>query len=146
MCCDRTAELADISCGDAWLPELADDTVGSSVLIARTPRGQDIIRQAVDKGRLHIGEIGPADVARSQGYFVYKKIRIRFFLGLARLLRKGVPRYAAAPGGLTFRHVIGAFLQVAAQVFGRHRWLWWLIPLYHHLTHRFYATTPDMGE
>ncbi|MCJ7605996.1 MAG: Coenzyme F420 hydrogenase/dehydrogenase, beta subunit C-terminal domain [Dehalococcoidales bacterium] len=146
LCCDRTAELADISCGDAWLPELADDTVGSSILITRTPRGQDIIRQAVEKRRLHTADIGPADVARSQGYFVYKKIRIRFFLGLARLLRKGVPRYATTLERLSFRHVVGASLQSVAQVFGRNSWLWPLIPLFHRLTRRFYSTTPDMSE
>ncbi len=41
MCIDGTAELSDISFGDAWLPEFSNDPKGTSVLISRTETGDN---------------------------------------------------------------------------------------------------------
>ena len=46
MCPDQAAELADISFGDAWLPELKHEKKGVSIIISRTSRGQRLLTQA----------------------------------------------------------------------------------------------------
>jgi coenzyme F420 hydrogenase subunit beta len=44
LCSDAFGELADISCGDAWLPEYtAVDERGTSVVIVRDTQGQDAL-------------------------------------------------------------------------------------------------------
>ena len=52
MCPDETNELADISLGDAWLPELKNERNGESIIIARTKKGEEILRQASSSGAI----------------------------------------------------------------------------------------------
>ncbi len=47
-CPDALAEHADIAVGDAWLPEYRGDNPGMSVVVTRTPRGQDILSDVVN--------------------------------------------------------------------------------------------------
>jgi coenzyme F420 hydrogenase subunit beta len=56
LCLDRFSILADISLGDAWLPELIEDTCGTSLIIARSENGEKIIREAAEKGAIKIVE------------------------------------------------------------------------------------------
>lgn len=46
MCPDQTAELADISLGDAWLPEIKNDELGESMVVCRTKIGEKIFSSA----------------------------------------------------------------------------------------------------
>lgn len=68
LCCDMSARLADISLMDAWLPEVkARDTVGTSILVCRTERGEDICRRAKLKSIVDLQELPRDDAIRSQG-------------------------------------------------------------------------------
>lgn len=51
MCVDWSAELADISLGDYWGPAIDEQPTWSSVIV-RTPRGKQIIEDAVKSGYL----------------------------------------------------------------------------------------------
>jgi len=65
-CDDLVGETADISVGDAWLPEYVRDSEGTNVVIVRSPLLQDIIETGRASGQLHLSPL-PADrVAASQ--------------------------------------------------------------------------------
>jgi coenzyme F420 hydrogenase subunit beta len=47
LCPDLTAELADISVGDAWYHELGENDPGRSLILIRTERGREFFREAL---------------------------------------------------------------------------------------------------
>jgi len=49
MCCDGVCELADISFGDAWLPELSDDKIGTSMVVSKSEIGDKILQRMKSK-------------------------------------------------------------------------------------------------
>ena len=67
LCHDETCDLADISFGDAWLPELSGDKIGKSIIISRNETGEKILRSAVSNDKVEISEIGRNKVILSQG-------------------------------------------------------------------------------
>jgi coenzyme F420 hydrogenase subunit beta len=74
LCTDHTSEFADISFGDAWLPEVMEtDDVGESVIITRTPMGERLIREAVKQGKLQVSELSADKVVESQLWPLYFK-------------------------------------------------------------------------
>ena len=54
ICPDHTGEFADISVGDPWYREIGPQEKGSSLIVARTQRGVEILQQAVAAGYLEI--------------------------------------------------------------------------------------------
>jgi coenzyme F420 hydrogenase subunit beta len=93
LCCDHCAELADISFADAWLPEFVSDNVGTSIAVARSAVGSEILHRAELKGKIDLREIEDIRVAESQKMMRFKKnsIVVRFLL--YRALRKKLPTY-----------------------------------------------------
>jgi coenzyme F420 hydrogenase subunit beta len=61
MCPDQAAELADLSFGDAWLPEKRQDKKGSSIVISRTTVGQQLLK-AAEKAK--VITLAPLDISR----------------------------------------------------------------------------------
>lgn len=47
LCSDPTAECADLSCGDAWLSEFANEKQGASILISRNSKSENMLKKAV---------------------------------------------------------------------------------------------------
>lgn len=77
LCTDQTSELADISFGDAWLPEIMKtEKVGESVIVTRTPVGAQSLKEAAAQGYVHVEEIAPARIAESQRWPLYFKKRL----------------------------------------------------------------------
>ncbi len=93
FCPDLTAELADVSFGDAWLQEIKEsDTEGTSILIARNAWGNKIISEASQTGFISISKSSAADVVRSQSLGLYShKITFATRLRVARILRVEAP-------------------------------------------------------
>jgi coenzyme F420 hydrogenase subunit beta len=65
LCNDGTAQLADISVGDAWLPELKDD-LGTSLIITRTDIGEKLINSAYTNKIINICPQSFSIILRSQ--------------------------------------------------------------------------------
>lgn len=67
-CGDCTAEEADISCGDAWLPQYEEkaDNYGYSVFLTRSPFGEGIIKKMFEEKIVAIEKINPVLIAESQ--------------------------------------------------------------------------------
>jgi|SRR5690554_535267 len=64
---DVTAELADISLGDAWLKPYSDDGRGSNVFITRSKIAEEIIQEGLAKDELEFEEITTETLKLSQG-------------------------------------------------------------------------------
>ncbi len=56
LCLDRTSQMADISLGDAWLPEFKNDRNGISLIVTRTDAGEATIQKAAQAGAISIVE------------------------------------------------------------------------------------------
>ena len=65
-CDDVVAETADVTVGDAWLPQYVADSQGTNVVVVRNPIIQQLIDRASKSGRLKLDLITADDVAQSQ--------------------------------------------------------------------------------
>jgi len=94
LCLDRTAESADISLGDAWLPELKEDSQGTSIIVARTEKGLRIIEEAIKHEAIKAFEVSSETFWKSQlGLWKDINNNVKPILYLAKLLGKKVPNY-----------------------------------------------------
>lgn len=87
LCPDHTGELADISCGDAWLSSFSKKAESPwSVIIARSDAGNHWVRRAVEGKRLWAMRIDVEDVIASQRPMLFFKKRTlgqRYFVNKA---------------------------------------------------------------
>ena len=65
-CDDVFSETADISVGDAWLPDYERDPKGASVIVVRSPVIQMLVDEAIHDGRLIFKPASTEEVERSQ--------------------------------------------------------------------------------
>lgn len=63
---DVMNETADMTIGDAWLPEYTEDSKGANVLLVRHPEIAQIIRQGIEEEKLVMDEIDSNKVFESQ--------------------------------------------------------------------------------
>ncbi|MFW0108315.1 Coenzyme F420 hydrogenase/dehydrogenase, beta subunit C-terminal domain [Rothia sp. P7181] len=94
ICPDGVGESADITAGDFWeadekgYPEFSDKP-GRSALIARTPRGYQLIQEAIKEGILEAIATDPDTVAKMQPYqYSRRKYLIARILGSRIFLGK----------------------------------------------------------
>lgn len=88
-CIDATGELADISCGDAWIDRIKETKEPWSSLILRNEKAVNLLKQIVENNYLRVGDVTESEVIQSQKlnitskkYRQFKRIRItRIFLG-----------------------------------------------------------------
>ena len=64
-CDDVLAETADITCGDAWLPQYAKDGQGTNVVVVRSLEMKELLEHFADE--IHLEAISADVVAQSQG-------------------------------------------------------------------------------
>ncbi|MBY6683240.1 Coenzyme F420 hydrogenase/dehydrogenase, beta subunit C-terminal domain [Rhodococcus sp. BP-316] len=121
ICVDGTGAHADVSVGDFWeaddqgFPKF-DDAEGNSVVLARTPRGLELLQRAQESGVLELSAIDLDDVAKIQPLQVERRVTLSARL-LGRVLAgKRVPRYTgfelmkastSATTNQLFRAVVG---------------------------------------
>ncbi|MEQ8999268.1 MAG: Coenzyme F420 hydrogenase/dehydrogenase, beta subunit C-terminal domain [Coleofasciculus sp. B1-GNL1-01] len=65
-CDDVVAEAADVSVGDAWLPQYVRDSQGTNVVIVRHPKIRELLEQGMATSKLKLDYIDAEEVARSQ--------------------------------------------------------------------------------
>lgn len=84
---DVMNETADITLGDAWLPEYTKDSKGNNVIVVRNPLIDDLIKEGIRSGRLNLDVVDKETIFRSQAahyrhthdelaYRLYKKDKI----------------------------------------------------------------------
>ncbi|MCK5603214.1 Coenzyme F420 hydrogenase/dehydrogenase, beta subunit C-terminal domain [Candidatus Pacearchaeota archaeon] len=66
ICPDHTGEFADIAVGDPWHRNTKNDSQGKSLILARTSKGQEIIKKAITAGYLIAEQVKPDTLPASQ--------------------------------------------------------------------------------
>jgi coenzyme F420 hydrogenase subunit beta len=74
LCCSNgVCELADISFGDAWLPEMSEEKIGISILISKTEFGDKLLRKMESKNSIRLNQLDVRKVVQSQEGMLYVK-------------------------------------------------------------------------
>jgi coenzyme F420 hydrogenase subunit beta len=92
---DATGELADFSCGDAWLDRFIEaDENPWSIIIARSEPAKEILLRMTRQGRLAVADITTQEVIYSQRFNLQSKLsRQRKRMTLCRMLGIAMPRW-----------------------------------------------------
>lgn len=94
LCIDGTAELADISFGDAWLPQFKKDKIGTSILISRTRLAKEILQNKNLPTRIKINQVAPQKIFQSQKSMLdFKKSTVREGQTILGIFGKKLPIY-----------------------------------------------------
>lgn len=83
LCVDGTAELADLACGDAWLPRFLQDTNPWSVVISRNKMADDLISEMKKRNLIKVQDVTADEIRKSQHENLTskkKRQKSRFFL------------------------------------------------------------------
>jgi hypothetical protein len=95
MCPDQLAEFADISLGDAWLPEFRGDKLGKSILLARTRFAEALLADMHSEGVISLSPSSLAKVKRSQAVNLrFKKDDFHTRLTLIKALSIQTPAFS----------------------------------------------------
>ena len=92
LCCDKFCELADIAFCDAWLPELADDEIGKSIIISKNKISDNILQKALSNKKIKLDEISSSKVLEATGVG-FKKNTLKARMFLFRMCGKKIPTY-----------------------------------------------------
>lgn len=86
FCTDVLTELADLSVGDAWLPDYVRDGNGNSVMVARSRVADTLIQAGMDSGDLDAVEKPVSLIVKSQqGGLDHKQKGVKFRSFIATL-------------------------------------------------------------
>jgi len=96
VCEDKLCELADISFMDAWLPEFSSDRLGTSLIVVRSQRGDELVRKAIEAGVVELQPIGASKIIQAMGMeeVIRKEAARRFIL---ELFGRSSPVYNSSP-------------------------------------------------
>lgn len=93
MCYDHLNEFADISFGDAWLPEVVKQRKGETIVITRTEKGENLIQKAKEEGVIEVKEVSRTILMQAQKFNQKKKNWLEAHLYVAKLFGGAVPSY-----------------------------------------------------
>ncbi len=94
MCYDHLNEFADVSFGDAWLPEVVRQRKGETIVITRTKRGENLIQKAKEEGVIEVREVSRTTLMQAQkNSITRKKNWLKAHLYVAKLFGRAVPNY-----------------------------------------------------
>ncbi|WP_188027418.1 Coenzyme F420 hydrogenase/dehydrogenase, beta subunit C-terminal domain [Tolumonas osonensis] len=89
-CDDVTAELADVSLGDAWLEPFSNDGRGTNVIVTRSLLAEKIIQDGIEKDDLNIEKLSEDRfIVSQQGSFNHRHDGLGF--RIERSKKKGIP-------------------------------------------------------
>lgn len=94
LCYDGTNEFADISFGDAWLPEFIQEKIGKSIIVERTSIGREFLRDASDNKIIDLKTLEISKLKQSQKNMLkYKKEDINGRIRIFRALKRHTPLF-----------------------------------------------------
>jgi len=137
LCADGFNKFADVSCGDAWLPEYQSDNLGTSLIITRNKIGEQLINDAHEKEWIQIENIDCVRVKQAQKSMIrFKTHNLRTRFQLLRTLGKPLPVYnnvnAEIPP-LPLTNYMHCALFYLLRLIASKRYLWNLLDAYHAL-------------
>jgi coenzyme F420 hydrogenase subunit beta len=108
LCPDQTGELADISLGDAWLPEFKSDKIGKSIIITRTKTAESLLSKMASSKLITLMEVSPEKVKQSQLLNLkFKKNDLGTRLRIIKFFGGQVPQFIPAQNSCS----LAAFLR-----------------------------------
>jgi coenzyme F420 hydrogenase subunit beta len=127
LCADMVAEFSDISFGDAWIGEYSTDKLGTSLVITRSKKGEDLLNNALDKRVISLTPITRNKVIWSTRQVTrFKKgVQARFLF--LRRTGRAVPEYKTTfpePGLTVYLSSLCCYLRM---YLGKKRFLWGLL-------------------
>ncbi|GHB31525.1 Coenzyme F420 hydrogenase/dehydrogenase, beta subunit C-terminal domain [Mongoliitalea lutea] len=103
-CDDVLAETADVSIGDAWLPEYMNDHLGNNIVVVRNPEIHSVIQDGMSSGRLSFEIVKPGAIVKSQlGGIRHRREGLAYRLFLRRKEWLPSKRVKASSKGLNAR-------------------------------------------
>ena len=113
FCDDVVGETADISIGDAWLPEYEADAAGTNVIVVRSQALNALLTDAMAAERLHLETIPAAKVVASQaGGFRHRRDGLAYRLLLEDRAGRWRPAKRVQPSD---RHLTRKLRSIYAQ-------------------------------
>ncbi len=98
-CDDVVGETADISIGDAWLPEYENDPKGTSMVIVRNKQLLKLIEESLDSNKLKMDSLTVEDIAISQaGGLRHRREALSYRIGKKDKSRQWYPPKRVKPG------------------------------------------------
>lgn len=97
ICPDHTGEFADIAVGDPWYREIEDGDNGRSLVLARSPKGREIINKAITAGYLVAKKVDPAILPASQPNLMKARGALWGRLMTLKLMMAPYPEYGNMP-------------------------------------------------
>lgn len=89
---DVTAELGDISLGDAWINPYMKDGKGTSLFVTRSILAEQLIQEGILKGELDLERLPIQDFIKSQlGAFRHRRIGLKIRLNELKNTNKIIP-------------------------------------------------------
>lgn len=135
LCSDQTAELADLSFGDAWLPELRKkEKSGMSIVISRNKSAQYLLKQAVSDRKIELMDFNSKKAIDVIGCG-FKKKQLAGRLLVSRLLGKKLPVFNQKFPKSDFGDLVAAIKFYLLRSFTQVNWIrnlyYFLRPKYH---------------
>jgi len=112
FCDDVVGETADISIGDAWLPEYVSDSAGTNVVVVRSAVLNKLLVDAIVTDRLHLDSIPAEKVVESQaGGFRHRRNGLAYRLFLEDQAGRWHPQKRVQP---SVKHLIPKLRKIYA--------------------------------
>lgn len=104
LCTDATGELADFSCGDAWIPRFLNSGHAWSIVLARSEMATGVLTEMASENKVTVATVDVEEVRSSQFHnLLSKKRRQASRRRLYRLMGQPLPdlpgSYAATESG-----------------------------------------------
>lgn len=122
VCADHTGEFADIAVGDPWYREIAPGEPGESLILARTVRGREFLREAIESGVLDASPVPPDHLPASQPGLrsvrgaVWGRVATSRALGIPAPVYEGVATWPAWVHELSITDKLRSTLGLARRV------------------------------
>ena len=92
FCDDVTAELADISIGDAWLEPYVTEWQGTNVVVTRSTLAERIINEGIQNTRLNLETLSIEKlISTQQGSFNHRHSGLLYRIQIARKKKRLIP-------------------------------------------------------
>lgn len=97
-CDDVLGETADMTIGDAWLPQYEDDALGTNIIITRNPEITKILKEASNQERITLFDESEKSIFTSQaGGFRHRRDGLAYRLYHKSRRKKWVPKKRVSP-------------------------------------------------
>lgn len=107
LCVDATAELADFSCGDAWIPRFLSSGQAWSLVLTRSEKATKLLQEIATQGKIALAEVTIEELKKSQSCNLASKKKRQFARQqLYKKLGIRIPQfdgsYYVSSGGILF--------------------------------------------